>query len=1273
MRFIESGPSIPIELLTARDQGEVVFFCGAGVSKPAGLLSFFELTVQVMRKLGVQAHSKVGMQMAQAIAKNDADLAPPFDQVFGQLQRVYTTEKIEKEVTRLLKTPKKASTYNHDVVLRLSKDARGIPFVVTTNFDHLFERAMPRLRRWFPPMLPIMTGDSLHSGVVYLHGRLGSGRQTEGPSSALVLGSGDFGRAYLADGWATAFFRQLLERKTVVLLGYSAGDPPIRYLLEGLNASTSAKLQPIYAFDRGEENEVNSKWRDLGVSGIPFGNFQDLWGTLEAWAERADDPDGWRAKTLSMANGSPRALKAYQRGQIAALAATPEGARGFAEADPPPCAEWLCVLDRNIRYSQPFKDGYGDDASEIDPLSEYGLDDDPPRLDGGRSDAGGLDFLGKLPADTDSDIFFRLAGASPKRRGAIPRRLWSLTRWFETVAHEWIAIWWASRQLNLHPDILWSVNRRLTGHGTKFPDDVQRVWSLILEIEEERGIDVHDLGWFDFVALLKRGGWSSAIYRSFEKAIKPRLKVEMSFRSMPLLPMGDGDDSNGKLEELIRFSVHCPSRHNHDIDVPVEALPRLIGIVNRSLERAADLLQDADGFAAYFHLPAIEPDAGHGERYVPSDGPAELFLWATQLFKRLAESDPPVALAEAAKWPPNDRFFFDKFRLFAWKIDSLFNPDAIAEGVLALEEASFWDPYLERDLLHLLRAKWEDFSADQRRAIGDRLCEPPDRFPEDNPTDVERRLRYNIGSRLGWLDQNSCELSQPALSKLAEIRATADWSERSETRADRDMDGRVGWVERRVDPVSLEGVRVSKLIARSIELSGRDQDAFVEYAPFEGVVAARPSFALAALAFEARHQRYPVGHWRQLLSKWPKEASERANRLCGLRLARLPRQVQFELRAYLASWIRDHFTGIATSHPDDFYRVWDDVFAALQESGDDATFSGLGEVTVGGKIVQRSRRTLNHAINGPIGHLVDALFASMGERKFKKNERISSNVIIRLERSLGSVGEGADHAASLLAQRLNWLYFVDKAWTTKVVVPIFELSHPLAEAAWNALLFHQRVPQPTELFALLKGQFLRIFDERKEWLSEDRDERHAVGVLIIATYWNKNSGQYISDDECRQALQSVDDIGRQTALWTLHRIIEEGNAWKSFGKQFFATIWPQEARFQTGAASDTMLRIAEDKSDQFPEVVDTIKDFLRPIDHPDMFIYRQRREDEKRGRGSLAKRWPHEVLEVADRIVALKPAYVPHELSALLADIAEADPTLRGTTAWRRLNDVIMR
>ncbi len=44
MRFVENGPSLPAHLLEEQAQGNVIFFCGAGVSMPAGLDSFWALT-----------------------------------------------------------------------------------------------------------------------------------------------------------------------------------------------------------------------------------------------------------------------------------------------------------------------------------------------------------------------------------------------------------------------------------------------------------------------------------------------------------------------------------------------------------------------------------------------------------------------------------------------------------------------------------------------------------------------------------------------------------------------------------------------------------------------------------------------------------------------------------------------------------------------------------------------------------------------------------------------------------------------------------------------------------------------------------------------------------------------------------------------------------------------------------------------------------------------------------------------------------------------------
>lgn len=52
MQFITNGPDIPDALLQAHEDGRVVFFCGAGISYPAGLPGFKGLVEEIYRRNG---------------------------------------------------------------------------------------------------------------------------------------------------------------------------------------------------------------------------------------------------------------------------------------------------------------------------------------------------------------------------------------------------------------------------------------------------------------------------------------------------------------------------------------------------------------------------------------------------------------------------------------------------------------------------------------------------------------------------------------------------------------------------------------------------------------------------------------------------------------------------------------------------------------------------------------------------------------------------------------------------------------------------------------------------------------------------------------------------------------------------------------------------------------------------------------------------------------------------------------------------------------------
>lgn len=52
MQLITNGPDIPDALLQAHEDGRVLFFCGAGISYPAGLPGFDGLVRRVMQRAG---------------------------------------------------------------------------------------------------------------------------------------------------------------------------------------------------------------------------------------------------------------------------------------------------------------------------------------------------------------------------------------------------------------------------------------------------------------------------------------------------------------------------------------------------------------------------------------------------------------------------------------------------------------------------------------------------------------------------------------------------------------------------------------------------------------------------------------------------------------------------------------------------------------------------------------------------------------------------------------------------------------------------------------------------------------------------------------------------------------------------------------------------------------------------------------------------------------------------------------------------------------------
>ena len=129
--FTTDGPEIPIEVLQALEDGELVFFCGAGVSKPAGLPLFGGLVKAIYECV----HEEM-MELEEKAFENGEH-----DRVLTLLERRVGAIQVRSAIATVFKRSFNGNLEVHRNLLRLSRTPAGSHRLVTTNFDDLFHLA----------------------------------------------------------------------------------------------------------------------------------------------------------------------------------------------------------------------------------------------------------------------------------------------------------------------------------------------------------------------------------------------------------------------------------------------------------------------------------------------------------------------------------------------------------------------------------------------------------------------------------------------------------------------------------------------------------------------------------------------------------------------------------------------------------------------------------------------------------------------------------------------------------------------------------------------------------------------------------------------------------------------------------------------------------------------------------------------------------------------------------------------------------------------------
>lgn len=309
------------------------------MSIPAGLPDFRKLVVDVYAKLDKGVHAVVtgskddeagdltGLT-SQQIAEVRRFKRRDYDVVLGMLERRIddkpsATSRVRATVTEVLRAAGKKPAPIHKALMRLA-DRGGASTIVTTNFDLLLQDSVnskTKLQTYSLGGIPRPGRSGEFAGFLHIHGALD---RNPNRTSDLVITDRDFGEFYMRRRTVPDFIYDAARLFHLVLVGYSADDPPMRYLLNAIAADgvrfDDLKERFTFVGVATPDPVLVDDWKSRGITPIAYDSkdhHQSLLELLERWA------------TLSAVNGKPGKVDA----EIKRIVSLPRSAADESDRD----------------------------------------------------------------------------------------------------------------------------------------------------------------------------------------------------------------------------------------------------------------------------------------------------------------------------------------------------------------------------------------------------------------------------------------------------------------------------------------------------------------------------------------------------------------------------------------------------------------------------------------------------------------------------------------------------------------------------------------------------------------------------------------------------------------------------------------------------------------------------------------------------------------------------------------------------------------------------
>ncbi|HID98675.1 MAG TPA: hypothetical protein EYP59_00055 [Thiotrichaceae bacterium] len=1250
MRFFENGPSIPDELLIARDEGRVVFFCGAGVSRARAKLSdFFGLANNVIQNLHVPTDHpacKLLNEAREIDKRTGINGLISADRIFSLLERDFLARDIESAVAKALQPSPDVDLSAHHILLDLATTPEGKVRLVTTNFDRLFDDCNSELLVWQAPRLPEPSSPDKMDGIIYLHGCTNK-NYSGAEGDTFILSSSEFGSAYISDGWATAFVKKIIDQYIVVFVGYSADDPPVQYLLEGLNKNKRKGLRGVYAFQSGTPNEASGKWYHKGIEAIAYteeDGHRALWETLEAWAVRAKAPEEWYRSVIEITKKEPENLQAHERGQVAHIISTHEGARKFAESDSPPPATWLCVFDPKQRFSRKISS----QGSDIDPFDRYGLDSD---IAPNKMDPDALLMQREIPSGAWNAFVANRSECQNQRDDSysafwgntlsLTSRLNYIGLWLSNVADQPTSVWWAASQTGLHSKIQQYIKWKLIDSQKDVPSVIRRAWRYLFEAWDKKSNNFHG-DWYELKAVIDKDAWDSADIRKYAILNRPYLKAS---QKLGCGPKSFEDKKALKISDLFQLEVKYSESRN-DIKIPDEWLAIVIREHRKNLEYALQLETELGNDRLINIDPIILPyyraDVKSSRQY----GLMGEIISFSYLFKRLISLDVNKARQEFATWPVDDDIIFSRLRIWASGKAELVSAATCGQIIKELINDAFWKSLShQRDLLSVLAKRWKTLQDNTRQEIEKKLLKGQTKSDGEEDDQFEKYRALAILNCLTVLANKKCDFSFYLEDEISRLRKIApNWKPEYASKLTESIEKIQGCEVRRDTEYLLLLLEPLSSTLSKVELSGRMEDFPGKETPFARLSNDRPVRAFVALTYRAKKKKeYPKWAWNTfLISEARKKDKPKLSALIAERLSRYPNEAVISFINSASRWILRVSKQLASDFPKAFDKVISKFIDVLRSSQNNSIIPG-----------KESHDWALEALNAPVGQIAMAIFNDQRVNgDLEAIDGFPKEWIAYVENLLSLDGDLRRDAIVIFSEHLNWFYAIDPSWTEIHLLSVLDGNNENDQDAFWSGLWNAQVPNQ-KLYIWMKPYLLAVAKEQSQI---KRGYCEVLVKIIVAEWVTENEAtreRYISNDEMRDVLLHTDDEFRSRILWQFSKEASTDEEWSARLLELLRDVWPRQKSVKTSTMSARLCDLVFSNTERFSVLAEIILPLLITIDRESIML-----PDLRSSKDNIADLYPNQTLSILHAVLPDNVTDWPYGIEETLQRISEADSRL---------------